>query len=414
MGRTLLNFFRDFPPESLSQLYFHKEVPTTDACTEYFRITDFDILKKKKRDVGTVFNKNNIQKNLVTERVDEGVDASVYSFGRKRKPYMYLGRNFIWSLGKWKNKRLFDWLNKVNPDIIFFASGDYTFSYKIAMTLADYKKIPIVTYVCDDYYFLNRKSVSPLYYLNRFFYKKTLKKLFLKHKNMVAICDKITTDYGKEFGTTSTTVMTTSTVEYHEKPAENPKIKISYIGNLGLNRHITLCEIARSIKEISDGKILLDVYSGENRKEIVDFLDKENSIDFHGRVDYSEVIRVMHESDILIHTEAMDESSRNRVRYSVSTKIADSLSCGTCLFAYGPADVASIEYLKQNDCACVVTDENKLKSTLRTLINDETLRNAYVQKALNVAAENHNEEKNSNKIKTVLETAIKASDGRKN
>ena len=50
MGRTLLNFFKDFPQESLSQLYFHKEVPTTDICTDYFRVTDFDVIKKRKKE----------------------------------------------------------------------------------------------------------------------------------------------------------------------------------------------------------------------------------------------------------------------------------------------------------------------------------------------------------------------------
>ena len=145
MGRTLLNFFKDFPQESLAQLYFHKEVPTTDACTDYFCITDFDIIKKSKKEIGTVFSKDDIQKNRKTERVDEGSETAIYNFGRKRKPYMYLGRNFLWSLNKWKNKKLFDWVDKVNPDVIFFASGDYEFSYKIAMTVADYKKIPIVT-----------------------------------------------------------------------------------------------------------------------------------------------------------------------------------------------------------------------------------------------------------------------------
>ena len=239
MGRTLANFFKSFPCEDIAQLYFHTQVPTTDICKNYFRITDFDILRKKKRVTGTRFSETDIRKDLISERVDEGVEAQIYQFGRKRKPWMYIDRNMLWGLGKWKNDRLKEWIDEFDPDIIFFASGDYTFAYRIAMWASSYKKIPIVTYVCDDYYFLSRKSVSPLYYLNRFDYKRTLKKLFKKHKNTVMICDELSRDYKKEFGINPTTIMTASdlTGGVLKETANNEKIKISYISPSGFSLH---------------------------------------------------------------------------------------------------------------------------------------------------------------------------------
>ena len=403
MGKTLVNFFGQIEPENISQLYFHKQIPTTDICTNYYRITDFDVVKKKKNEIGDIFTVDDIKSSPSNENVDAGHEAQIYKLGKKKKSYMYIGRNLIWSTKKWHNKKLFDWVDKFNPDIIFFASGDYVFSYKVAMCIADYKNIPIVTYVCDDYYFVNRKSISPLYYINKIQYKATLKKLFTKHKNVIAICDKITTDYVKEFNINCKTIMTSSSLDAF-KPRNNDKeAVISYLGNMGYNRHLQLVEIGKALKGISGGKLFIDVYSGETRSEITDVLNEENGIRFHGSVSYDKVIEIMKNSDILIHTEALDKTNRDKVRYSVSTKIADTLTCGRCLFAYGPADVASIEYLINNDCACVATSKSELKNKLNDIIFNSSLRNVYTTKALKLANKNHNIVENGKLFKQIIE-----------
>ena len=38
-------------------------------------------------------------------------------------------------------------------------------------------------------------------------------------------------------------------------------------------------------------------------------------------------------------------------------KIADSLSSGTCIFAYGPEEIASISYLKQSNAAILLLNQ---------------------------------------------------------
>ncbi len=405
MGRTLANFFKAVPTDDLAQLYFHSEVPTTDICKNYFRITDFDLIKKKKHDIGTVFGKNEIDVSLKTERVDKGFEAKIYTRGRKRKPYLYIGRNLLWGFNKWNNQNLWNWVDAFNPDVIFFASGDYVFAYKVAMAIAERKNIPIVTYVCDDYYFLKRKSISPLYYIHRLQYKHTVRKLFAKYKNMVAICDKLGRDYEKEFGVSSQTVMTSSTLSPFPEKTEGECV-LSYLGNLGYDRQIPLAEIGRAVKKITHGKLFVDVYSAETRPHILSELTEENGIRFHGSIPYEEVQAVMQKSDILIHTESMDKKNRDKVCYSVSTKIADSLACGRCLLAYGPSDVASIEYLEENECACVVTEEDNLEKKIRDIITETDKRMIYADRGKSKAEKKHNIDINTKKIKKILETTI--------
>ena len=409
MGRTLANFFKSFPCEDIAQLYFHTQVPTTDICKNYFRITDFDILRKKKSLTGTRLGEADIRKDLKSERTDEGVEAQLYQFGRKRRPWMYIGRNMLWGLGKWKNARLKAWLDEFNPDVIFFASGDYTFAYRIAMWTAEYKKIPIVTYVCDDFYFLKRRSISPLYYLNRFDFKRTMKRLFKKNKETVMICDELSRDYKKEFGINPTTIMTVSdlTGKVLEKAETSDSVKISYIGNLGYNRHLALAEVGKALKDLYGGRVMIDLYSTERRPRIVQHLTEENGIAFHGAISAAEVKEVIQKTDILMHIESMDEKNRKKVRYSVSTKIADSLASGKCFFAYGPEEVASMQHLIRNNCAIVATSKEELKTALKVAFEDSEKRETVCKNAVKTAEKYHSGEINDKMFKEVLEKAVK-------
>ena len=58
----------------------------------------------------------------------------------------------------------------------------------------------------------------------------------------------------------------------------------------------------------------------------------------------------MANSMAVIHTESFEQEMMELVRFSVSTKIAESLMYGPCLIAYGPEGIASIDYLKENKC----------------------------------------------------------------
>lgn len=401
MGRTLANFFTEWPSEKLAQIYFHMQIPTMEICERYYRITDFDMIKKSRENMGTLFGVDDIRKDLKTERVDEGVESKIYQKGRKRRPYMYIGRNLLWATGKWKNKKLLDWIDEFNPDVIFFASSDYIFPYKITMKIAKYKKIPILTYVCDDYYFLKKKSISPLYHINKSHFNSTVKKLFARHKNMIGICDKLSKDYSKEFNVHAETFMTLSSMQ-SKNITEKKDIQISYLGNLGYNRNLILAEIGKVLAETFEHKYFIDVYSPEIREEVLECLKKENGIRFNGSVAYDEVERIMKESDILIHCESFDDENRNKVRYSVSTKIADSLSSGTVMLAYGPEDIASIEYLKENGCACVATSLEELGVKLKELIENDNLRKEYANKAIEVAMVNHKIETNCKRFNNFI------------
>jgi glycosyltransferase involved in cell wall biosynthesis len=409
MGKTLSAFFTEWDSDKLAQLYFHSEVPNSITCKNYYRITDFNILRSifKRQDVGDILTRNDI--NRANTRTDKGIKSGIYQYGRKRKPYMYCGRNLLWRFGKWHTPRLEEWIDQFDPQIIFFAAGDYIFSFNIALSIAESRNIPLVVSFVDDYYLVQRKSISPLYWINRYFFNRKFAEIVGKSAAYLTISDQMKEVYFNTFKKEGHVMMTASSILDILNNKTSSSIKISYIGNLGYNRWKPLVQIGRALKSINykEEQLHIDVYSSEKRDEVLKHLTEENGIQFKGFLDSNQVIEIMHESTLLLHVEELDNKiNKEKIKYSISTKIADSLASGTCLFAYGPEGVASIDYLKQNNAACVVTDKNKLEETLRELINNADLRQSYIKKALQLANERHNPEKNIRRFEEIICNAV--------
>jgi hypothetical protein len=412
MGKTLSAFFAGWDTDKLAQLYFHSEVPNSIICKNYYRITDFDLLKSvlKRQDVGDILRENDICENRANTRTDKGIKSDIYQYGRKRKPYMYCGRNLLWRFGKWHTPRLEEWIDQFDPQIIFFAAGDYIFSYEIVLSLAKLRNIPIVVYFCDDYYLIKRNTISPLYWINRYSFNRKFAETVGKSVAYLTISDQMNEAYFSAFNKKGHVMMTASNMLNIPNDKVSSSIKISYIGNLGFSRWKPLVQIGRVLNNIvyKEQTLHIDVYSSEKREEVLKHLKEDNGIQFRGFLDSNQVIEKMYESTLLLHVEDLDNKiNKEKVKYSISTKIADSLASGTCLFAYGPAGVASIDYLKQNKAACVVTEKDKLEETLRDLINNADLRQSYINRALQLAYERHNPEKNTKYFAEIISNVVK-------
>ena len=403
MGKTLMSYFNGWDGESLAQLYVHSEIPTDAICKNYYRITDKDAIKSiVTRKSGKALTDKDIQTNAITSRIDTGRESVIYNKAKNKTPLLYFMRNMWWRLGKWKTKKLLSWVDELSPDIVFFAAGDCGFMYDIALKLAKYKKIPLVVSCMDDYYFYNKNQGK--------LGGKFVHRRFMKHVNktmayascIFPICEKMGKDYGKLFNKPYHTLPTPSTIS--QPLCEEKTNAISYIGNLGYKRNEQIISIGRALLNVQSDKKpeYIDVYSAESRPEILKDLSKENGINFCGKISAEEVLKVMGQSMAVIHTESFDDRTRKCVAYSVSTKIADSLASGTAILAYGPSEIASIEYLNENNAAYCVTSENELVKGLTELIENADKRNEIINNALSLAKQNHDSEKNCLMIREVI------------
>ena len=400
----MLSFFSKFKKNELCQLYIYPSVPDIDVCHSYFRITDKDILKS--------YWLLRVNGKLISPDLDmhhEFSDDKEQRFYRNRKnksPIRMLARDLIWKFSHWYNRDLRAWLDYECPDRIFVAPGTATFLYKIALKISKDRNIPIVTYICDDYYFVKSEK-QLLAKLHQKLLHEHIFKLVNKSSRVLTICDEMRDQYFQKFNIPVTTIMTGSNFLIQEDIAVhvNP-VEITYMGNLRYNRFRSLVEIGHALDKINEklnSNFNLKIYSKESDSYILEHFENVSSIRFCGFVGGMEFEKIFRSSQMLLHTESFDEASIDEVKHSVSTKIADSLGSGIPLFAYGPDSVASVAHLIRHQCAFVATSSEELEKTLLSIFFDSEKRKLIVKNALSTAHEYHDANKVSDKLYEILD-----------
>ena len=392
MGKTFLAYFKDFMPGEIAQFYIYSEVPTDDSiCRDYYRFTDWNALRSTldRKTCGTVFRAEDIDRTRTDPRTDTGMQTAVYRAGSRKTPLLHMMRNYIWEHSNWDSAQFMDWIAGFGPDAVFFASGDSLFMYKIAARIAEFFRIPLIVSAVDDFYVFNRNERQ---LFGKMYFRAFMNKV---HETMdraaclLPICDSMEREYRKLFHVPTHVLRTP--VEERDLHLRKDAEQVSYIGNLDFNRYRQLIEIGRTLRRISSPGVpnRLDVYSQERNPEILKVMTEENGIRFHGAISSEEVDRVMADSRMVVHTESFDPVTAEIVKYSVSTKIPESLMNGPCLLAYGPEGIESIDYLKRNGAAYVITSPKDLERGLRTVLTDETVRNGIILRARELAHKNH-------------------------
>lgn len=409
MGKTLTSYFTGFRPDELAQLYFHSEKPTNpDVCRDYYRFSDVDALKSifSSKRKGTKIEASDICSCDQSARIDTGISRKAYKVGSKHKAWVLLLRDLIWRLSRWNNAQLLQWVDNVKPDVIFFASGDGAFSYRIAKKIKERINVPMVMACVDDYYLNNRNKSEFLGKFRQRIFLKSVKKTVADVDEIFTICDTMNAAYTELFGKKCRTLHTSA--EFKELKIRTDADQVSYIGNVGYNRYKQLLDLGKAISKIScdNAPHHIDVFSGSINEEYITPLKSAAGIVFHGSVPASDVPKIMENSVAVIHTEAFDKEIQNLVRFSVSTKIAESLMYGPCLIAYGPEGIASINYLKENNAAYVITRPENLESGLTEILTNAALREQIIKNARALAARNHNADVNPKRVREWLEQVV--------
>lgn len=408
MGKTLMAYFSAFPANNVSQFFLRQGEPTnTDVCENYYRFSDLDavksILNHKIR--GTVFDETQIVPPVVDEPENIKLDDA-YKLGAAHKAWMLLARDTIWKLSNWKNKKLLAWLDSMNPDIIFLAPGDGAFSYRLADEIARYLSKPLAVVCMDDYFINNRNKGELLGGIRQKLFMNVVNKTIQNAAAIFTICDEMNKAYTNLFHKQCVTLHTSA--DNKSMVLKSDASRVSYIGNLSCGRYKTLLELGRAISEINDDTLtkVIDVYSGSKEAEYISPLKNAPGINFRGAIPAEQVPEVMSESVMVIHTESFDPAMKELVRFSVSTKIAESLMYGPCLLAYGPEGIASIDYLKENNAAYVISRPEDLEKGLEEILTNKELREQIVRNARALALKNHNADVNPRKVRKWLQEVV--------
>lgn len=251
MGKTFLSLFSAFRPEELCQLYLYPAVPDTACCGSYYRFTDREALHSiwDRHAVGGEISPDSACHDKFTSEKEE----RTYRSPRSRSEPMRLARDLIWRLSRWDHPGLKAWLDRERPDVLFVAPGKQELLYGIALTLARERHIPIVSYICDDFYFLQGQ--------NAFWAKLRQKRLRRKIAALlqetaltVTICPELAARYHESFGAEVTDVMTCPPFAVHPytEPGRDALHRcLTYMGNLGCGRGQPLLELGQTLDALN-------------------------------------------------------------------------------------------------------------------------------------------------------------------
>ncbi len=403
IGKTLISLLDFWPKEKLCEVYLRNEVPSFEHCYDYYRILDKEILKsyiKGKSIVGRSFKKDiNTSINDCNDR-----ERNLYNLGNKRIPLVSLCRDLLWKKKSWKNSSFDKWLDEQKPEVILFVPNDYSLIYPIAKYIIKKCNIPLIPYYMDDAFYYGT-FVSPIDYIRRISIRKKAKPLLQNASKIITIGPKMAEVYCKKFGKDCINLM--NSVQIKEcLPKENKKVIVmSYVGNLHSNRWKSIVEIGKTLDYLNR-EVILQVYSPSFVSEKMNkAFSNVKSIHFMGRVMPDEVEKVLINSDILLFVESFIRKSKASTKYSLSTKIPEYLNAYRCIFAYGPSDISSIEYLKNNNLAITCTSKTNLVSALEKVL--EFRNKIDVEEIQAFVRENHCIEKNRRIIEQIIFEEVK-------
>ena len=406
MGKTFMALFSAFQPEELCQLYLYPTIPDTEQCKAYYRFTDMDALHSivDKRRVGECVVPDTRQHSLFRSAKEE----KTYRAPRNRSNWMRFCRDIVWKMANWNNAALKEWMDQQSPDLVFAAVGKQELLYDIAMAIAKQRDIPLVSYVCDDYYYSDAGR-SPLQKLQKKRLRRKTEELMKASALTVTICRELTERYAETFGVKAETVMTCPVIHARSYVGFEKALRtkrLVYMGNIEAGREQSLLELGETLHKVNQTgteKGMLEIYTGEKRPEVLDRLSVCPSIRLHGFVTGKDYEAAFEGADAFVHVEAFDEKNRERVRYSVSTKIIECLASGKPLLAYGPEDVASMAYLKRNNCAILAQSRKKLPFAVKMVLTQEPMRQELVINAQQTAQQ---ESGNSQRLHDLLEGVL--------
>lgn len=411
-SRAFDAYFHNWEKENICQVFSNTKTPVKGHCGKLYQITDKRMLKRflgREKEVGVTFEDKDLP--LDWEDNDLEVGGSVFDFlyklGSKESALKHMARKLLWREKFWNTEQFRNWIDEFNPECVFLAFSDDFFIPEIALFVAERFNVPIMSCIGDDYFFNDKKSLSPIYHIYRNKYKKLIRKVFAHGGSAIYIGDKIRDKYNKEFGLSGETVYLTSDIQRHEfRPVNTENPTISYCGNIRLGRNTSLADIGNALQKI-DASYKLDVYSAEKNKEFIEPLENCKGINFHGAVPYSKVMEVMGESDILVIVEGFSEEQVDTTRYSLSTKAADSMATGGQILVYGSIDCGVIEYMDSVKCSVVCTDKNQLVESISRLINDVELQKTLYKQSERMSVEHHDKDRNLKLSEKLFEEMIK-------
>lgn len=405
-GRTMQSLMQGIPAKNLS-LFCSYGFPDNGSCAAAYKVSNHNALRSLMSPSASG-GELNLYASVTAE---EAMKAD--SRKGERKAWKYLLKECIWSLGRWKNKKLDAWIQKQKIDCIVCMYGDSAAIQNFAIYVSQKFSIPLIVYTCEDYYFkdynyIDFKDHSLAFRMYHRKSKRATQRLMKQATALIVNSDTLGEQYQTEFNISQIrTVMMASQMKFvnHAAVRKAEDCHITYLGALGSYRNKALMEVAEALHAVNPC-LKLDVYGKANDDRITDELKACPYIYYGGFVSYDEVQNLMSTSALILEVINQDTYICKDKKFGFSTKYADCFACGTPFMVYAPKQIIETKFALEHDCAFVADHQSALEETLRAALFDAEKRKKQIESAQKVTQQYFNTKKNIAIVDELIETVI--------
>ncbi len=361
-GKTIYSFFDTVPKEQIRQLYFSGEKPCIEGI-RFFRISDSDVIKGRlfpsRRGLAITPHKGESEEQIVRGKIP-------------RNTLTCLIREALW-IGAWKSKALLQWLDEYKPTTVFYHAGDCVFAHRVFRFIVKRYSPRVTVYLTDDYV-MPRKKEDLLSKIRRIIIHRSLKKVISASDVVFTVSDNMRKAYRELYKKDSVVIVNMTESMLSENYLSDSKdINIIYAGSLYFGRGRLIGEVADAIEKYNnvsgtERKVNLNIYT--NFKVTGGSLKESKYVHIKGKLNKEQLVAEYNRSDIMLFVESFDAENIEKTKYSLSTKIPEYMSLHKPIFAVGPDEVASMQYLR-DVAACVNKSEDIYPALVKLVESDE-------------------------------------------
>ncbi|MBR3383475.1 MAG: hypothetical protein IKG85_10645 [Clostridia bacterium] len=406
-GSTFSNFFEGMEGVELANIYCQCGEPNNKLAMRCFQIDEKSLLRNlrdKSAPSGHEVVKGGAGSgDVMTARERGRFDV----IRRSRLRIFYWARELIWRIGRPAGRELKEFIDDFAPDVIFQPLYDSMYLTRLARFIMEYTGRPVVGFIGDDIYTLRQFRLSPLYWIDRLMKRPGMKRMIKSCEKVFVMTELQKREYDRIFGI-DCGVLTKGAVFTGEPPVKSSPGKpvvFTYTGNIYNGRWKTLAALGKALEELSHGgqEAELRIYTRDALSKRAARAFDLPAVKNMGGVPGDMIPAIQEDADVLVFTDGCTPKSKGIVRHSFSTKLVDYMKAARCILAVGPEGIASIDHLKNQGAAVVVTDRAELLPRLRELLADPGAIRGYGLKAWECGARCHSRPIMQGRLKAALE-----------
>lgn len=409
-GNSFENIFEGLENLTFANIYCRSGKPGNNPRIRFFQITEKSLIRNlchSSYPSGNEVLSTDIGDMNFNVNEQKGFEQA----SKVRWQILFWIRDLIWKVGHWKSKELMEFIADFKPDIIFQPIYFSSYINNIVFWAKNHTEIPMIGYITDDCYTLKQWKISPLYWIDRLWKRKKVKRTINQCEILYVISKIQKQEYEKIF-IPPCKILTKCADFDREMPVydrNNNTLLLLYAGNLGAGRWQSLALLAQAVEKIQkEGyDVTLQIYTGTPLNKRMQRALSHKGCELFKAVPYKKILQYQKQADILVHVEGLSKESRLKVHQSFSTKLVDYFSLAKCIFAIGTEDVASIKHLKENKAAIVGNTKETIYRELAKLVKNPEKINEYAERAWKCGRKNHNKVDIQNMLMEDLEHCIR-------